>query len=141
MGGHLYACKPCGQRAFAWHSCNHKACPQCGREATGKWVQRELGKRVNAPYFMVTFTLPAELRGLFFGPLAKEAYDLFFAAASAALRQKLAAAKHLGAAVSGFTGVLHTWNQRLLFHPHIHFLVPGAGIDVRGKVVTVKKAD
>jgi predicted RNA-binding Zn-ribbon protein involved in translation (DUF1610 family) len=57
MGGHLYACKPCGERAFAWHSCNHKACPQCGREATRKWVERELGKRVNAPYFMVTFTL------------------------------------------------------------------------------------
>ena len=97
MGGHLYACEPCAQRAFAYHSCNHKACPQCGRDATRKWVERELGKRVNAPYFMVTFTLPSELRSLFFGPLAKEAYDLFFLAASTALREKLAVKKHLGA--------------------------------------------
>ena len=84
LGGHHYACRPCKKEVFAFHSCNHKACPQCGREATREWVDRELAKRVNAPYFMVTFTLPAELRGLFFGPPAKAAYDIFFAAAAQA---------------------------------------------------------
>ena len=73
---------PAREDVFAFHSCNHKACPQCGREATREWVGRELAKRVNAPYFMVTFTLPCELRALFFGPLAKDAYDIFFAAAA-----------------------------------------------------------
>jgi len=141
MGGHLYACKKCGDKAFAYHSCNHKACPQCGRDTTRKWVERELGKRVGAPYFMVTFTLPAELRGLFFGLLAKEAYDLFFSASSAALSEKLAGDKTLQAVVNGFTGVLHTWNQLLLFHPHIHYIVPGAGINARGEVVMVKNAN
>jgi len=141
LGGNLYACRPCGERRFAYHSCNHKACPQCGRDTTRRWVRRELDKRIGAPYFMVTFTLPCELRSLFFGPLAKEAYDLFFAAASKALREKLATPKWLGAQVSGFTGVLHTWNQQLLFHPHIHFLVPGAGIDAKGEVVRVKQED
>ncbi len=139
MGGHLYTCQPCKKRVFAYHSCNHKACPQCGRQATAKWVERELGKRVNAPYFMVTFTLPSELRRLFFGPLAKEAYNLFFAASSKALGEKLADPKWLAASVNGFTAVLHTWNQQLLFHPHIHYLVPAAGIDAKGKVVRVKK--
>ena len=67
LGGHYYACGPCKEEVFAFHSCNHKACPQCGREATREWVGRELAKRVNAPYFMVTFTLPSELRALFFG--------------------------------------------------------------------------
>ena len=95
-------------------------------------------KLVNAPYFLVTFTLPAELRGLFFGPHAKEAYDLFFAAASAALAEKLAAQKGLRAQVSGFTAVLHTWTQQLEFHPHLHFLVPGAGLNARGRTVRVK---
>lgn len=141
MGGHLYACIKCRGKTFAYHSCNHKACPQCGRDTTRKWVARELGKRVGAPYFMVTFTLPAELRGLFSGPLAKEAYDLFFSASSTALSKKLASDKTLRAIVSGFTGVLHTWNQILLFHPHIHYIVPGVGINAQGQVICVKNAN
>jgi len=138
LGGSAFACKSCAHIHFAYHSCNHKACPQCGALANHRWVQRELGKLVNAPYFLVTFTLPAQLRDCFFGPLAKQAYDLFFSAAAGALSEKLAADKALQADVNGFTAVLHTWNQRLEFHPHIHCLVPGAGLDEQGKFVSVK---
>ena len=138
MGGHLHACVPCGTSQFLYHSCNHRSCPQCGKEATSLWVERELGKRVGAPYFMVTFTLPAELRALFFTPAARQVYDLFFATASEALSGILANPRWLGAHKSGFTMILHSWNQRLLFHPHIHTIVPGAGIDAVGCVVTVK---
>ena len=60
---------------------------------------------------------PSELRGCFFGPRAKEAYDLFFTAASGALSEKLAADKALRAQVHGFVAVLHTWTQKLEFHP------------------------
>ena len=141
MGGHHYDCAQCGKQHIAWHSCNHKACPQCGADATARWIERELGKRVNAPYFLVTFTLPSELRGLFFGPDAREAYDSFFAAASGALSEKLASARGTRFAVSGFTAVLQTWNQQLGFHPHLHFLVPGAGINAKGKVVTVRNPE
>jgi hypothetical protein len=88
---------------------------------------------------MVTFTLPSELRCCFFGPHAKEAYDLFFTAASGALSEKLAADKALRAQTNGFVAVLHTWTQRLEFHPHIHCLVPGAGLNESGKFVAVKK--
>jgi hypothetical protein len=90
---------------------------------------------------MVTFTMPAELRELFFGQTSKEAYDLFFSASSKALAEKLADQKDLRAGVSGFTGVLHTWNQKLQFHPHIHYIVPGCGLDAKGNVVTVKNAN
>jgi len=138
LGGRAFACKHCHHIHFAYHSCNHKACPQCGALATRRWVQRELRKLVNAPYFLVTFTLPAQLRGCFFGPLAKQAYDLFFIAVAAALTEKLAEDKSLSAAISGFTAVLHTWNQRLEFHPHIHCLVPGAGLDAAGQYTQVK---
>lgn len=138
MGGHVHACAQCGKSEFAWHSCNHRACPQCGKEATAEWVERELGQRVGAPYFMVTFTLPEQLRKLFFTPAAKTMYDLFFHAAAAALSQTLANPRWLGAQQSGFTMILHTWNQRLHFHPHLHCLVPGAGLDAAGRVVTVK---
>lgn len=141
MGGKLFACGDCAEFRFAWHSCNHRACPQCGRAATARWVQRELTKMVNAPYFLVTFTLPAELRGCFFGPHARDAYDLFFSAVSGALSEKLAGDKGLRARINGFTAVLHTWNQQLGFHPHIHCLVPGAGLNDQGKYVEVRQAD
>jgi hypothetical protein len=139
LGGSVFACKACGHRHLAYHSCNHKACPQCGALAAHRWVRRELAKLIHAPYFLVTFTLPAELRPCFFGSRAKEAYDLFFAAASGALSQKLAADKALRAHVSGFVAVLHTWTQKLEFHPHIHCLVPGAGLNERNQFVRVKK--
>ena len=139
LGGRVFACKTCGHRHLAYHSCNHKACPQCGAHAAHRWVQRELARLINAPYFLVTFTLPAELRPGFFGPRAKEAYDLFFAAVSGALSEKLAADKALRAHVNGFVAVLHTWTQKLEFHPHLHCLVPGAGLNARGQFVRVKK--
>jgi hypothetical protein len=141
MGGHVHACPDCGKQSFAFHSCNHRSCPQCGGMDTAKWVHRELGKRVGAPYFMVTFTVPAELRGLFQGKQAKQAYDLFFQAASSALKDVLANPRWLGAKTSGFTMILHTWNQRMGFHPHLHAIVPGAGLDGGGTVVSVKNAN
>jgi hypothetical protein len=138
MGGHVHACPGCGKQHFAFHSCNHRSCPQCGSMDTAKWVHRELGKRVGSPYFMVTFTVPAELRPLFQGSDAKAAYNLFFRAASGALADVVANPKWLGAKKSGFTMVLHTWNQRMGFHPHLHAIVPGAGLDKQGKVISVK---
>ena len=138
LGGRAFVCTTCNQVHFAYHSCNHKACPQCGALATRRWVAREVHKLINAPYFLVTFTLPSQLRGCFFGHFAKLAYDLFFTAVHAALTEKLTADKGLRAATSGFTAVLHTWNQRLQFHPHIHCLVPGAGLKATGDYVRVR---
>jgi hypothetical protein len=119
----------------------HRQYLRRGKNATAEWVERQLGKRVGAPYFMVTFTLPEELRPLFFTPAAKHIYQLFFAAASSALSDTLANPRWLGAATSGFTMILHTWNQRLHFHPHLHCIVPGAGINAAGRVVSVKNAN
>ena len=142
MGGHVHECQTCpGQCEYGFNSCHHKSCPQCGRAATAEWVRREQSKLIPAPYFMVTFTLPSELRELFFSKEAKAAYDAFFHASAATLSQTLAVKKWLGADSSGFTMVLHTWNQKMLFHPHIHCIVPGAGLDEQGNYVVVKEAD
>lgn len=138
MGGHLHACGKCATREFHFHSCNHRSCPQCGKDATAQWVERQLDKRVGSSYFMVTFTLPEELRPLFFTPVAAEIYQAFFSSAASALSDTLSNPRWLGAKTSGFISVLHTWNQRLHFHPHIHSIVPGAGMDAAGRVVTVK---
>ena len=100
-------------------------------------MERELEKRVGAPYFMVTFTLPEEPRALFFTPSQRAMYEMLFAAAASALAATLANPRWLGAQKSGFTIILHTWNQRLLFHPHLHCIVPGAGLDAAGRIVSV----
>ena len=86
---------------------------------------------------MVTFTLPEELRGLFFTKAAKEIYNVFFGATADALSDALANPRWLGTQTSGHTAILHTWNQRLHFHPHLHCIVPGADSDAYGRVVTV----
>lgn len=138
MGGQVFGCPDCGGQHFAWHSCNHKACPQCGGDATAKWVERQMARRVEAPHFLVTFTLPEALREMFLGALAKDAYGIFFRAVSDALETTLASPKSMGAATIGFTSILHTWNQRLLFHPHIHCIVPGAGLDAQGALVKTR---
>jgi len=137
MGGSLHVCA-CGESHFLHHSCNHRSCPQCGKADTAGWVALELSKRVGATYFMVTFTLPSQLRYLFFTEHAKAMYDVFFSAAVAALSGQLAHPKYLGALISGITAVLQTWTQVLGFHPHLHCIVPGAGISASGKVVALK---
>ena len=141
MGGHLQFCPDCGHREFVYHSCMHRNCPLCGHRDNELWIEREREKQVGAPVFMVTFTLPAELRGLFWGPKAKQAYDLFFRAASSTLKDLLANPKWLGAQKSGFSMILHTWNQRMQFHPHIHSIVAAAGLDAQGRVVQGKHAE
>ncbi len=138
LGGHAYLCPDCGARHFSYHSCNHRSCPQCGAADTAAWVRRELERRVGAPYFMVTFTLPEELRAIFASSSEPDALRAFFHASAQALRDVLANPRWLGAAKSGFTQVLHTWDQRLRFHPHIHTIVPGAGEAASGDIVQVK---
>jgi hypothetical protein len=142
LGGHVHGCDACSDAPpqYAYHSCNHKACPQCGRGHTQQWVQKQEQKRINAPHYMVTFTLPEELRTVFFGKEAKAAYDMMFKAAAAALSRAMERHKHLHATKSGFTMVLHTWNQQLHFHPHIHCIVPGAGLNNQGHYRQVKSA-
>ena len=66
LGGHRYDCS-CGQTHHAFHSCNHRLCPQCGAADTAQWVQKQLGKLLPVPYFMVTFTLPEQLRAVMRG--------------------------------------------------------------------------
>ena len=82
---------------------------------------------------------PATLRSCR-GPSSRS-FDAFFKTSSTALSQALANPKWLGAQVNGFTGILHTWNQQLLPHPHIHYIVPGAGLDTQGRLVKCKNQD
>ncbi len=138
LGGHRYDCD-CGHTHFACHSCNHRLCPQCGAAGNAEWVDRQLEKLLPVPYFLVTFTLPAQLR-----PIALRRHELiegFFKDASEALRQLLADPKRTGFTKSGFFGVYQSWTQQMRFHPHLHFVVPGVGLSARNKAVRLKKSD
>lgn len=137
MGGRRYRCTHCHKEHFAWHSCNHRLCPRCGAADTAAWVAKKLKDRLPVDHYLVTFTLPAQLR-----PLCLAAgtvfYRLFFRAASQAIRDVLADPRHLGGQC-GFLGMFQSWRQDLHLHPHIHFIVPGIGLDRTGKLLHLKR--
>lgn len=120
-GGHLYRCGPCAKREFAYHSCHHRACPNCGALKAADWLAQRQQSLLPVPYFLLTFTVPEELRGLFKAE-PKFFYDLLFSVSAQALRD--VALSKLGGE-PGALGVLHTWSRQLIFHPHIHYVVPG----------------
>ena len=121
LGGRLYKCEDCAKPHFAYHSCNHRSCPQCGAREQQEWTARQEAKLLPAAYFMVTFTLPAELRQACLAR-PKELYDTLLKQSANALRDIIAT--KTGGGVTGFTGVLHTWGRQLQHHPHVHCIVP-----------------
>lgn len=132
MGGHHYRCDSCQGDHFAWHSCNHRLCPSCGAAETAEWVASKLHERLSVPHFMVTFTLPEQLRELCGGETRKEFLSMFFGAASQAIKDVLSQPRHLGGQC-GFFGMLQTWTSDLRLHPHIHFVVPAVALGSDGR--------
>ena len=62
LGGHTARCTQCGHEHLLYHSCRHRACPQCGHDATERWLGHQRDLLLPVPYFHVVFTLPSELR-------------------------------------------------------------------------------
>jgi len=120
-------CKSCSSHSTFPLSCGHRSCPKCQNGDTTAWLNRQTNKLLPVPYFMVTFTLPRELRNTAWHH-QKPVYAALFKAAIDTLKSFGVNPKHLGADI-GCTGVLHTHTRRLDYHPHIHFVVPGGGID------------
>ena len=112
-------------------SCGNRHCPTCQHEKTQAWLEKQTDRLLPCPYFLVTFTLPAELRE-FARNHQRVAYSALFEASSAALRALAADPKFVGTDRLGFFGVLHTWGRTLEYHPHVHYVVPGGGIDKDG---------
>jgi hypothetical protein len=130
-GGELWAC-PDGHFLYRYHSCNDRHCPLCGQTDADDWLQRQRARLLlPVPYFLVTFTVPEELRLLIRAHL-QIALDLLFATSAQALQDLAGNPKRLGAQL-GMLGVLHTWSRTLIFHPHLHFLVPGGGLSPDGR--------
>jgi hypothetical protein len=125
LGGHLDVCNLCGYSLPSFNSCRNRHCPKCQSLAQAQWLAQRQKRILPTHYFHIVFTLPHELK-----PLArnnpKQMYDLLFQTASRTLLEF--AERRLGAQL-GFTAVLHTWTRELLFHPHLHCIATGGGIN------------
>ena len=121
-------CADCDHSHRTPLSCGHRSCPQCQHHSTAAWFDRQRAKRLPVDTFMVTFTLPAELRRVA-AQQPRGVYEALFASASSTLKSfGQNSALHIDL---GLCAVLHTHNRRLDFHPHLHVIVPGGGIDPR----------
>lgn len=126
FGGHVQVCDHCGTRQYSYHSCRNRHCPKCHGDQTQRWLDKQRARLLPCAYYLVTFTLPAELRGLARAH-QKRVYGLLMTAAAAALLKLTADPRYLGAR-PGLLAVLHTWTRALLYHPHVHVLVTAGGL-------------
>lgn len=131
LGGHVEQCDTCDHQRIAYNSCRNRNCPKCQSLARAQWLADRQAELLDTQYFHVVFTVPDEIAVIAFQN-KQTVYDILFRAASETLRTIAADPAHLGAEI-GFFGVLHTWGQNLLHHPHLHFLVPGGGISLDGE--------
>jgi Putative transposase/Transposase zinc-binding domain len=126
LGGHVDECTTCGYQAISYNSCRDRHCPRCQANARDRWIEARSRDLLPTAYAHVVFTLPHEL-----APLAlqnkKVVYDLLFRVSAATLLEVASNPEHLGADI-GFFSVLHSWSQKLEFHPHIHCVVPAGGL-------------
>lgn len=131
LGGHVNACLRCGFVSEpSYNSCHNRHCPKCPAVAQAKWIARRLERVLPTHYFHVVFTLPAQLRGLARAN-PQVVYDLLFRCASETLLELGQDPTRLGGEL-GVTLVLHTWTQKLDFHPHVHGIVTGGALSPDG---------
>jgi hypothetical protein len=123
-----FDCDQCLNLQYVERSCGNRMCPSCQSGKTAEWLDRRLADQLPTHYFLITFTVPQELHP-FFIHKPKKGYTALFKAASGALKTLAGNPRFLGVDLPGFFAVLHTWGRTLNFHPHIHFVVPGGGID------------
>lgn len=127
----LAACPDCAEQRLIPHSCGHRLCPHCQHFESERWLERQRRLQVPAEYFLLTFTLPGELRPLAFGQ-AKAVYAALFAAAWATVHSFCKNDRKLKGE-AGAVAVLHTHSRRLDLHPHVHLVMPGASLDARSR--------
>lgn len=129
LGGQLFGCPDCGLFHYRYHSCNDRHCPLCGATDADQWLEQQRQRLLlPVPYFLVTFTVPDPLRS-WIRSHPELGYELLFDASAQALQDLAANPKRLGAQL-GMLGILHTWSRTLIYHPHIHYLVPGGGLSL-----------
>ncbi len=124
LGGHVEKCNKCGFEQHAYNSCRNRHCPKCQCLTKARWLEDRKAELLPVPYFHNVFTLPHELN-----PIAlsnrKAIFSILFKAVSETLLQF--GINNLGGTL-GFTAILHTWDQRLLDHIHLHCVIAGGAV-------------
>lgn len=129
LGHVLSQCEDCGQEHWRGRSCGNRHCPTCGHEKTLRWLSKQCDRLLPVHHFLVTFTVPDQLRSLLRGA-QRDGYSMLFDAGSQTIRDLGESSKYLKGCTLGFFGVLHTWGRNpLVYHPHVHFVVPGGGVN------------
>jgi len=126
LGGHRDRCANCDHVAISYNSCGNRHCPRCQGNARLRWVRAREAELLPTRYVHAVFTLPREL-----APVAlqnkKVIFNLLFHSSAETLLEVARDPRHLGAEI-GFFSVLHSWDQRLQFHPHVHSIVAAGGL-------------
>jgi hypothetical protein len=137
LGGHVLVCETCGLQEISYNSCRNRNCPKCLWSAKERWIDNRTAELLPVPYFHIVFTLPEGINALMMSN-QQRLYALLFRAAWETIHQLALDTKWLGAQ-PGMIAVLHTWGQQLVYHPHIHCIVPGGGINpISGQWVSSK---
>lgn len=126
-----FRCAGCESCNALYRSCGHRSCHRCQNHDNTRWLERQHAKLLPVDYFMVTFTLPAECRGVAWANQTPM-YTLLFDAAVSTCRQFARRDKHLHGDI-GLSAVLHTQTRRLDYHPHVHLIIPGGAIDSKAR--------
>ena len=131
LGGKTYYCEPCDEYRYSYHSCKNRACPKCGNDDATKWLTAQNALLLPVPYFLVTSTLPVQLR-----PVARRNQKLIYGLllrCTAEAIQKLARDPEWVGGDIGLLAVLQTWKRNMDYHVHTHFVVPGGGLSPDGE--------
>ncbi len=127
-----FHCGDCGHKELIPHSCGHRSCPHCQHHESQQWIERQCDKQVPADYFMITFTLPKQLR-----PLAwqhqRKIYNLLFQCTWETLNTFSQNDRDLQGS-AGVTAVLHTHSRELALHPHVHTVIPAGAINAKNNL-------
>jgi hypothetical protein len=129
-GGHVYSCAACEETIYQYHSCRNRHCPKCQSGRAAQWLEQQQDLLPAASYFMLTFTLPGELRRVARSH-QKLFYHLLFGTSADAVQKLAQDSRFVGGRI-GMVGVLHTWGRNLAYHPHVHYVVPGGGLAADG---------
>ena len=129
FGVNVSVCEDCGCMSVHYNSCRDRCCPMCQEFPKEKWVDARREDILDAPYFHVVFTVPEELNPIIYSN-QKFLYTALYHAASDTLSELAADSKYLGTDI-GYICILHTWGSTMNFHPHIHAIVLGGGLDAK----------
>ncbi len=140
-GVHTYRCNDgdCHHLHYQYHSCGNRHCPNCGGLKKDQWVENLSADLLPTGYYHVVFTLPHELHSIILGN-RKALFKLLFDASSQTLLQFAKDPQWLGGKCS-ITTILHTWGQQLSFHPHVHCIVSGGGVDENNRWIRAKRSN